>query len=46
MRKALEGIFFAAVIAVIGYVMVSTAANHTARDNAALIQWQYEHAVK
>jgi hypothetical protein len=46
MKKFLEGIFFTAVIAVIGYIMVSTAAKHTALDNAAMLQWKYEHAVR
>lgn len=46
MKKRLEAIFFAAVIAVIGYIMVSTAANRTAADTAALNQWRYEHAVR
>ena len=46
MKKRLEALFFAVVIVVIGYIMVSTAASRTARDNAALIQWRYEHAVR
>lgn len=46
MKEKFHAIFFAVVIAVIGYIMVSTAANHTARDNATLIQWRYEHAVR
>ena len=46
MKKRLEALFFAVVMAVIGYIMVSTAAKHTAVDNAAMLQWRYEHAVR
>ena len=46
MKEKLYAFIFAVLIAVIGYIMVSTAAAHTARDNAALLQHHYEyHAV-
>ena len=46
MKKAFWAIFFALMVAIIGYTMVSTANKHTAKDNAAMIQWRYEHAVR
>lgn len=46
MKEKLHAIFFAAVIAVMGYILVSSAAAHTARDTAELYQWQREYAVR
>ena len=46
MKEKLYAIFFAAAIAVMGYIMLSTAAAHTARDTAELYQWQREYAVR
>jgi hypothetical protein len=46
MKEKVYAFIFAALIAFVGYVMVSTAAAHTARDNAAMLQWRYEHAVR
>lgn len=46
MKEKVCAVLFVVLIAVIGYIMVSTAAKHTALDNAAMIQWRYEHAVR
>ena len=47
MKEKVYTFVFAVLIAVIGYIMVSTAAVHTARDDAALLQHHYEyHAVR
>lgn len=46
MRNRVYAIILAVLVAAVGYVMVSTAAAHTERDNNALLQWRYEHAVK
>lgn len=46
MKEKLYAIFFAVVIAVIGYIMVSTAASHTAQDNAAMNQWLMDTAIR
>ena len=39
MKKKIHALFFAAMVVVIGYLIVSTAAKHTEADNAALYQW-------
>ena len=46
MKEKLYALFFAAIVTVAGYIVVSTAAKHTALDNAALLQWKYEYAVR
>ena len=46
MKNKLWALFFAAMLAVIGYVMVSSAAKHTELDNRALYQWRLENAVR
>ena len=46
MKERIYALIFAIIIAVGAYVMVSTAAKHTAIDNYKLIQWKYEHAVR
>lgn len=43
MKEKLFAILLAVIIGVIGYVAVSTAAKHTARDNAALYKWHVEY---
>lgn len=46
MKEKVYAFIFAVLIAVVGYITVTTAAAHTARDNTALLQWRYEHAVR
>ena len=45
MKNKLWALFFAVMMAVIGYIMVSTAAKHMELDNRALYQWRLENAV-
>jgi len=46
MKNKLWALFFAVMIAVIGYIMASSAAAHTARYEAELYQWRLENAVR
>lgn len=46
MKERIYAFIFAVIIAAAFYMMVTTAAKHTAIDNAAMIQWRYEHAVR
>ena len=46
MDKKRHIISFILIIAVIGYIMVATAAKHCAIDEYNLRQWRYEHAVR
>ena len=45
MKEKLWAIFFAACIAVGGYIMVSSAAKHTAIDEHNLRQWRMDTAL-
>ena len=44
MKKKLWAFFFAVMVAVIGYLMVSSAAKHTAQYEAELYQWRLNWA--
>lgn len=44
MKEKLFALLLAVIAAVVGYVAVSTAAKHTAIDNAALYKWHVEHS--
>jgi hypothetical protein len=46
MKEKLYALFFAAMVAIIGYIMVSTAAKHTAADEANLRQYMMDTASK
>lgn len=45
MKEKLWAIFFAVMIAVGGYIMMSSAAKHTAIDDANLRQWRMDTAI-
>ena len=45
MKTFLHGMFFVIMLAVIGYIMVSTAAKHIAVDNAKLETWYMDTAL-
>jgi len=40
-----HAIIFMLLVALIGYIMVSTAARNNAIDEYKLVQWRYEHAL-
>lgn len=46
MKERIYAFVFAVMVAAAFYIMVSTAAKHTAIDNAKMLQWRYEHAVR
>ena len=46
MKEKVYAVLFAVLIAVVGYIMVSTAADHTSRDNAAMNQWFMDTAIR
>lgn len=46
MKERVCALIFAVMVAAVFYIMVATAEKHTAIDNAKLLQWQYEHAVR
>lgn len=46
MDKKRYTVLFILFVAIVGYIMVSTAAKHYAIDEHKLIQWRYEHAVR
>lgn len=43
MKEKLCAIFLAVIVGIVGYIAVSTAAKHTAMDNAALYKWHVQH---
>lgn len=43
MKEKLFALLLAILVGVVGYVAVSTAAKHTALDNAALYKWHVQH---
>lgn len=46
MKERICAFIFAVMVAAAFYIMVETAAKHTAIDDAKLLQWRYEHAVR
>lgn len=46
MKEKIYAVLFAVLIAVVGYIMISTAADHTARDNATMNQWLMDTAIR
>lgn len=46
MDKPKHIVIFILLVVFISYMLVSTAEKHISIDNAKLIQWKYEHAVR